>query len=91
VRKNESGSSPGEPEQSGGALRIEISPQQFEWLTKQCRFLGIAKQRLVADALEEWICRNPANQFLRDPSATAQRALNEFMQRHSDEFLSVDE
>jgi hypothetical protein len=91
VRKEESGSSPDEPEQWGGALRIEISPRQFEWLTKQCQFLGITKQQLVSDALEEWVWRNRATQILRDPSATAQRALNEFMERHRDEFLLVDE
>jgi hypothetical protein len=91
VRKSKSGSSSGEqPEQSGGALRIEISPQQFEWLTKQSHFLGITKQQLVADALDEWVCRNRTSQLLRDPSGTAQWALKEFMQRHQDEFLPVD-
>jgi hypothetical protein len=90
VRKKESGSSPEEPEQTGGALRIEISSQQFEWLTKQCQFLGITKQQLLSDALEEWSCRNRTADLIRDPSATAQQALNEFMQRHRDEFLSAD-
>jgi hypothetical protein len=90
VRKNESGSSPEEPEHPSGALRIEISPRQFEWLTKQCQFLGITKQQLVSDALEEWACRNRSAE-LCNPSAAAQTALNEFMQRHRAEFLSVDQ
>jgi hypothetical protein len=90
VRKKESGSSPEEPERSSGALRIEITSQQFEWLTKQCQFLGIAKRQLVSQALEEWACRNHTAE-LRDPSATAQRALDEFMHRHRCEFLSADE
>jgi hypothetical protein len=91
VRNNESGSSPEEPERSGGALRIEVSSKQFEWLTKQCDFLGITKQQLVSEAMEEWVWRNHTIEILRDPSATAQRALNEFMERHWDEFLSDDD
>jgi hypothetical protein len=91
VRKQESGSSPEEPEQSGGALRIEITSQQFEWLTKQCQFLGIAKQQLVSDAVEEWVCRNRTTELMRDPSATARKALAEFMWKHRDEFLSEDD
>jgi hypothetical protein len=91
VRKQESGSSPEEPEQSGGALRIEITSKQFEWLTKQCQFLGIAKQQLVSDALEEWVCRNRTTELMRNPSATARKALAEFMWKHRDEFLSEDD
>jgi hypothetical protein len=91
VRKKESGSSPEEPGQSGGALRIEITSQQFEWLTKQCQFLGIAKQQLVSDALEEWVCRNRTTELMRNPSATARKALAEFMWKHRDEFLSDDD
>jgi hypothetical protein len=90
MRKQDSGSSE-EPDQSGGALRIEISPHQFAWLTKQCQFLGISKQQLVADAVEEWVCRNRTSELLRDPSATAQMALDEFMLKHRDEFLPTDD
>jgi hypothetical protein len=91
VQKKESRSSPEEPEHSGGALRIEISQRQFQWLTKQCDFLGISKQQLVSDALEEWVWRNPTTQLLTDPSATAQKALDEFIQKHCDEFLPIDD
>ena len=88
MREKEFGSSPEEPEQSGQALRIEITAQQFQWLTKQCHFLGIAKQQLVSDAVEEWVSRHRTTELLRDPSATAQKALAEFMWKHRDEFLS---
>jgi hypothetical protein len=91
VRNQQSGSSPEEPDEASASLRIEISSRQFEWLAKQCDFLRISKQKLVSDALEEWVCRNRAIAHLRDPSATAQRALDEFMQRHRDEFLSIDD
>ena len=52
------------------------------------RVLGISKQRLVADAMEEWFCRNHTLALPRDPSPTVQRALDEFMRRHRDKFLS---
>jgi hypothetical protein len=41
--------------------------------------------------MEEWVWRNHTIEILRDPSATAQRALDEFMERHRDEFLSDDD
>jgi hypothetical protein len=91
VRKNESGPSPEEPNQSAGSLQIEVSSWQFDWLTKQCEFLNIAKQQLVADALEEWLCRHRNLLLPVDPSALVQKALDEFMRRHRDEFLPVPE
>ena len=72
-------------------MRIEITSQQFQWLTKQCQFLGISKQQLVADAVEEWVLRHRTTELVRDPSATAQKALAEFMWKHRDEFLSDDD
>ena len=67
-----------------------VSPAQFQWLTKQCEFLGVTKQELIADILEEWINRNRALTLPRlDPSTMVRWALDEFMQRHRDEFLPV--
>jgi hypothetical protein len=91
VRNKESVPSPEEPDQSTGSLQIEVGAQQFEWLTKNCEFLGITKQELVANALEEWICRNRSSLLPLDPSAVVQKALDEFMRRHHDEFLSAGE
>ena len=70
VRNKETGPSPEEPDQSLGSLRIVVSSLHFEWLTTQCSFLGITKQQLVADALEEWICRNETMKLPVDQSAT---------------------
>ena len=91
MRKEEFGSSAEEPEQFGEALRIEITSQQFQWLTKQSRFLGIPKQQLLVDAVEEWVSRHRTTELVRDPSAAAQKALAEFMWKHRDEFLSDDD
>jgi hypothetical protein len=89
VRKNESRPSSEEPDHPAGSLRIVVSSLQFEWLTKQCEFLGITKQQLVAGVMDEWFCRNPVDILPVDPSATIQAALDQFMQQHRDEFLSV--
>ena len=89
MRKKESRPSPEEPDQSAGSLEIVVSSLQFEWLTKQCEFLGITKQQLVVDAMEEWVCRNRLVILPLDPSATIQAALDQFMRRHRDEFLSA--
>jgi hypothetical protein len=88
VRKKEWEPSPEDPDQSKDALCIVVNSLQFEWLTRQCEFLGVSKQQLVSDVLEEWICRNRNIPLTSDPSGIVQRALDEFMRRHQDEFLS---
>lgn len=89
VRKEDTERSPDEPEQSA-EVQIVVSPAQFQWLTKQCEFLGVTKQEMIADILEEWICRNGGLMMPRlDPSVMVRWALDEFMQRHQDEFLPV--
>ena len=49
VRKEDTERSPDEPEQSA-EVQIVVSPAQFQWLTKQCEFLGVTKQEMIADA-----------------------------------------
>jgi hypothetical protein len=88
VRKNDSEPFPEEPDQSARSLRVVVSSTQFEWLAKQCAFLAIPKEQLVVDVMEEWVCRHRGATIPSDPSGTVQRALDEFIQRHRDEFLS---
>ena len=89
VRKENTGWSPEEPDQSA-EVQIVLSPDQFQWLTKQCEFLAVTEQEFIADVLEEWICRNRGLSLPRiAPSAMVRWALDEFMQRHRDEFLPV--
>jgi hypothetical protein len=90
VRKNDSESVPEQPDQSGRTLRVVVSATQYDWLGKQCAFMGIPKEQLVVDAMEEWLCRNREVVIPVDLSRTVQRALNEFMDRHRDEFLPSD-
>ena len=46
--------SPEEPDQSA-EVQIVVSPAHFQWLTTQSEFLGVTKQEVIADVLEEWI------------------------------------
>ena len=89
VRQENNERSPDESDQFA-EVQIVVSPVHFQWLTKQCEFLGITKQELIADILEEWICRNRALSLPRiEPSAMVRWALDEFMQRHRDEFMPI--
>jgi hypothetical protein len=71
-------------------MQIMVSSWQFDWLTKQCEFLAISKQQLVISIMEEWLGGHAAVPMARDPSAAVQKALEEFIQRHQDEFLPHD-
>jgi hypothetical protein len=90
VWNNEAEPIPEQPDQSGHTLRVVVSATQFDWLTKQCEFMGIPREQLVVDAMEEWICRNREVVISADLSPTVQRALDEFMNRHHDEFLPAE-
>lgn len=90
VWNNEAEPIPDQPDQSGQTLRVVVSATQFDWLTKQCEFMGIPREQLVVDAMEEWICRNREVVTSGDLSPTVQRALDEFMNRHHDEFLPAE-
>jgi hypothetical protein len=90
VRKNDSEPFPEGPDPSARTLRVVVSATQFDWLAKQCGFLAIPKEQLVVDAMEEWMCRNREASIPADPSGMVRRALDEFMNRHRDEFLSME-
>jgi len=89
VQKREKGLPSEEPDPNVRLVNIVVSSQHFKWLTKQCEFLGITEQQLIADVLEEWSCRNQPSCLPPDPSAIVRLALDEFMQRHRDEFIPV--
>jgi hypothetical protein len=90
VWNNDSEPVPEQPDQSGRTLRVVVSATQFEWLGKQCEFMGIPKEQLVVDAMEEWISRNREVVTSADLSRTVQRALDEFINRHREEFLPAE-
>jgi hypothetical protein len=90
VGKNDSEPLPERPDQSGRTLRVVVSATQYDWLAKQCEFMGIPKEQLVVDAMEEWLCRNREVIIPADLSRSVQKALDEFMDRHRDEFLPAE-
>ena len=79
-----------QPNQSGRTLRVVVSAIQFDWLAKQCEFMRIPKEQLVVEAMEEWISRNREAVIAGDLSGTVQTALDEFINRHRDEFLPAE-
>jgi hypothetical protein len=90
VPKNDSESVPEQPDQSGRTLRVVVSATQYDWLATQSEFMMIPKEQLVVDAMEEWLCRNRESVIPADLSLTVQKALDEFMNRHRDEFLPAE-
>ena len=87
MHKNWHEQRPEDPDPFSNSVEVLLSPKQFEWLTKQCEFLGIPKQQLVGDAMEEWLCRYQMQIMPRDVSAAIRAALEEFIRRHGEEFL----
>ena len=90
MRKENPERSPEEPDRSA-EVQIVVTPAHFRWLTTQCEFAGISKQEMIAGVLEEWISRNGGLALPPiEPSTMVGWALDEFMQRHRDEFLPVE-
>jgi hypothetical protein len=87
VQKNEDEWSSEDPDVGKQSLEVLVSTVQFQWLSRQCDFLRITKQQLVAEALEEWLCRNDSGAVFQNPSVAVRSAIDEFMWRHGDEFL----
>ena len=52
--------------------------------------MRIPKEQLVVDAMEEWVSRNREAVIASDLSGTVQTALDEFINRHRDEFLPAE-
>ena len=88
VRKDKPERWPEEPDQSA-EVQIVVSPAQYHWLTRQSEFLGLTKQEMIADILEEWVGRNRCLPRI-DPSTMVGWALDDFMRRHRDEFLAAE-
>ncbi len=87
VKTNGEDWSPEDPEGRGQPLEILVSSIQFQWLTRQSDYLGVSKQQLVSEALEEWLCRNHPLAVIQDPAVAVRSAIDEFMRRHEAEFL----
>jgi hypothetical protein len=70
-------------------IQAELSTDQVVWLEKQSKLID--KTNLLKYAVMEWVVRHPVDWLRGIRVGDAVRlALNEFIDRHKDEFLSVD-
>jgi hypothetical protein len=70
-------------------LQAELSTYQALWLEKQSCF--VEKTELLKYAVMEWLVRHPIDWFRGIRLSDAIRlALSEFIDRHKDEFLSLE-
>ncbi|HZC35997.1 MAG TPA: hypothetical protein VE242_10305 [Chthoniobacterales bacterium] len=68
-------------------IQAELSTYEVLWLEKQSRLID--KTELLKSAVIEWLVRHPIDWFRSTRLSDAVRlALNEFIDRHKDEFLS---
>jgi hypothetical protein len=68
-----------------------LSEFQIAWLQKQSQMLGIPCDRLLGTILNEWLSEHP--QMLQGRpgnDSIVRRALDDFIHRHSAEFLPCD-
>jgi hypothetical protein len=82
-----------DPEFSAGVdpdkIQAELSADQVVWLEKQSKLID--KTELLKYAVMEWVVRHPVDWLRGIRVGDAVRlALNEFIDRYKDEFLSVD-
>ena len=80
----------GNPE-FGDSPQIPVKPEHFAWLSKQCEVLGTSKQELIANVLQEWVPRNSHILSALSAAAVVEMALSDFICRHRDEFITVDD
>jgi hypothetical protein len=78
-----------DPDQVDPWVQAQLSTYQLRWLKTQCCFASPAK--LLKNALVEWVIRHPDDWLRGTRICDAIRlALNEFIDRHKDEFLKLD-
>jgi len=69
-----------------------LTPYELEWLRRQCQELKLKKLQILRQALIEWISEHPAYRFnAADFGDTMRIALEKFIQRHSQEFVPVND
>jgi hypothetical protein len=73
------------------SIQAKLSSYQVRWLNKQCDELKSRKGKVLAEVFEEWLVRH-SGETIRAGSLgdLVSIALDEFINRHRDEFLPVD-
>ncbi len=86
------------PFSDGGAdeiapsIQAKLSSYQVRWLNKQCEELKYKKGKVLAEVFDEWLVRH-SGEIIRAGNLgdLVSVALDEFINRHRDEFLPVDQ
>jgi hypothetical protein len=73
-------------------IQANLSTYQVRWLTKQCGESKSEKRKVVAKAFDEWLVRH-SGQIIEAGNLgdLVSVGLDEFINRHRDEFLPVDQ
>jgi hypothetical protein len=72
--------------------QIVINAEHFAWLSKQCEVLGTSKQQMIANVLQEWLPHHPQSAVLNlSNSSMVEMALDDFILRHRNEFIPVED
>ncbi len=70
------------------SVRSSLESRHLEWLAIQKTALNVSYERLLHEVLSEWVARHPeALRFLQNYGKIMRAALDEFIERHAEEFL----
>ena len=80
----------GETDQIDPVVAEALTPYQVEWLSRQCKDLGLKRLQILRQALFEWIDEHPDYRFSANTFGDLMRvALENYMSRHESEFVPV--
>jgi hypothetical protein len=74
------------------SIQAKLSTYQVRWLNKQCGASKSKKRKVLAKAFDEWLVRH-SGQIIESGNLgdLVSVGLDEFINRHRDEFLPVDQ
>ncbi len=79
------------PDQIPPSIQAKLTNYQVRWLNKQCDELKYKRGKMLAEIFDEWLVRHPGQRNQSGNLADlVSLALDEFINRHRDEFLPVD-
>ena len=79
------------PDEIAPSIQAKLSSYQVRWLNKQCDKLKSKEGKVLTEAFEEWLVRH-SDRIIQAGNLgdLVSAALDEFINRHRDEFLPVE-
>jgi len=79
------------PDEIAPSIQAKLLSYQVRWLSKQCDKLKSKKGKVLTEAFDEWLVRY-SDQIIQAGNLgdLVSAALDEFINRHRDEFLPVE-